>query len=98
MASGGPTAYAQTQVWSSEMTVGVNDQLSYDYLGYINIDEGYFEDTGSLSSKMFEAGGEIVTVSALCHPDFSGDNHYLFFLVDKELPGDGALEVGPNCI
>ena len=34
------------------------------------------------------------SVSALCHPDLSGDNHHLFFLVDKELPGNGFLETG----
>ncbi len=94
MASGGQPAYAQTQVWDAQLTVGVNDQLTYDYLGYLNLDDERWEDAGSLSQDTFAIDSEIYTISAICHPDFTGDNHYLFFLVDKPLPGNAFLEVG----
>ena len=74
--------------------MGVNDQLTYDYLGYLNLDDERWEDAGSLSQDTFAIDSEIYTISAICHPDFTGDNHYLFFLVDKPLPGNAFLEVG----
>ena len=37
---GSQPAYAQTQVWSGQMTVGANDKLTYDYLGYMKFDDG----------------------------------------------------------
>ena len=92
------TANADTTVWSAEMTVGINEQNTFDQLGFLDIpdelDAGFWDDTGSLDNTTFTHAGVAYTVSAIYYPDFSGDHQYLFLHLDHPLPEGLSFEAG----
>ena len=92
------TASADTTVWWTQMTVGVNDQDSFEQLGFLDIpdelDGGFWNDTGSLDDPTFTHAGVDYTVSAIYYPDFSGANQYLFLHLDHPLPDGFIFQAG----
>ena len=80
-------------VWSSKMTVGKSDIASIGYLGFVT---GDWPDTGTIDDVAFTHDGMRYVVTALYHPIVTGNPNHLFFHMDRSLPEELSLQVGPD--
>ncbi len=90
------TASANTEVWTAEMTVGANNQLDFEQLGFLDIpdeqDGAYWHETGSLNNTTFTHAGLDFTVNALYYTEFEGESQYLLVHSDQPLPAGLTLQ------
>ena len=80
-------------VWSAMMTVGKSDIASIGYLGFVT---GDWPNTGSIDNIAFSHDGVNYIVTALYHPIVDGHPNHLFLHMDKAVPDDLNLRVGPD--